>query len=211
MAGEIEIGGYGPGALGRIVALHADYYARHWGFGPYFEAKVAGDLADFLTRGERPDDRLWCARAAGRVVGAIAIDGADAARAEKRGRTPFSAAAARDPGDPGETGAHLRWFIVAEALQGAGLGARLLDGALAFSRKPPRRPGAPASSSRGSCWGWGKRGHSSFREKMNGPFSSEQIDAIRHIEANLGASLHLTRDSRTHTADPRKGDSPRCR
>jgi GNAT superfamily N-acetyltransferase len=134
MAGEIEIGGYGPGALGRIVALHADYYARHWGFGPYFEAKVAGDLADFLTRGERPDDRLWCARAAGRIVGAIAIDGADAARAEKRGRTPFSAAAARAPGDPGETGAHLRWFIVAEALQGAGLGARLLDGALAFCR-----------------------------------------------------------------------------
>jgi GNAT superfamily N-acetyltransferase len=135
MAGEIEIGGYGPGALGRIVELHADYYARHWGFGPYFEAKVAGDLADFLSRGESggesADDRLWCARAAGRLVGAIAIDGANAARAGKWGQTLISAAA---PPDPGETGAHLRWFIVEEALQGAGLGARLLDGALAFCR-----------------------------------------------------------------------------
>ena len=114
MASEIEIGGYAPGALGAIVQLHGAYYARHWGFGTYFEAKVAADLAAFLT----PDDRLWCARQEDRVVGALAIDGS-------HGGTS---------GPPGKTDAHLRWFIVAQALQGRGLGRRLLQAALAFCR-----------------------------------------------------------------------------
>jgi hypothetical protein len=33
--------GYAPGAIGRVVEMHGDYYARHWGFGVFFEAKAA--------------------------------------------------------------------------------------------------------------------------------------------------------------------------
>jgi hypothetical protein len=28
------------GAIGRVTELHAAYYAREWGFGVFFEAKV---------------------------------------------------------------------------------------------------------------------------------------------------------------------------
>ena len=118
MASTVELGGYAPGALGAIVQLHGAYYARHWDFGAFFEAKVAADLAAFLTRPETPDDRLWCARQDDRVVGAIAIDGSHG----------------QAPARPGETDGHLRWFIVAEAMQGHGLGNRLLAEALAFCR-----------------------------------------------------------------------------
>ncbi|MEJ6709722.1 MAG: hypothetical protein QNK92_13165 [Amylibacter sp.] len=39
-----------PGALGTIVALHGAHYARHWGFGTFFEAKVARELTQFVGR-----------------------------------------------------------------------------------------------------------------------------------------------------------------
>jgi hypothetical protein len=41
--------GYAPGCIGRVVQLHADYYARSSGFGVRFEAKVAQELARFCS------------------------------------------------------------------------------------------------------------------------------------------------------------------
>jgi len=39
---EIEVTkGYVPGCIGRVAELHGTYYAENWGFGRYFEAKVA--------------------------------------------------------------------------------------------------------------------------------------------------------------------------
>lgn len=101
-----------PGALARLVDMHALYYARAWGFGPFFEAKVARETNEFASALPRADSRLWFARAQDRVVGSIAIDGRQAAR----------------------EGAHLRWFILDDASRGAGAGAVLLDTALAFCR-----------------------------------------------------------------------------
>jgi len=110
-AGEIAIrAGYVPGIVGRVSQMHALYYARWAGFGAPFEAKVAAGLADFVTRLERPQNGLWRAEKAGRIVASIAIDGEDL----------------------GEGRAHLRWFIVEPGLRGAGLGARLLGEALDF-------------------------------------------------------------------------------
>ena len=97
----------------RLVAMHAAYYSRDWGFGPFFRDKVAGDLAEFRLRLPHPDCGLWFARRGRDILGSIAIDGR---------------AAAQD-------GAHLRWFIVDDVLRGAGTGARLIDHALAFCRR----------------------------------------------------------------------------
>ena len=48
---DVEIlGGYIPGSLGRVAELHGMYYQQHWGFGLFFEAKVATELAEFLGR-----------------------------------------------------------------------------------------------------------------------------------------------------------------
>ncbi len=107
---HIEIGGYCAGALGRIAEMHAEYYHRHWGFGLFFEAKVATELAEFLCRVEKRRDGFWTLISGDRVEGAIAIDGLKAAT----------------------QGAHLRWFIVSPELQGGGWGRRLMTEAVAF-------------------------------------------------------------------------------
>lgn len=103
--------GWRPGAIGRITEMHAGYYSREHGFGPVFEAKVAEGLAGLIPRLDHPRNGLWCALRGERIVGSIAIDGQD-----------------QDDGS-----AHLRYFIVDDALRGSGLGRRLLRGALDFA------------------------------------------------------------------------------
>ena len=105
--------GYMPGAIGRISELHGVYYHEKWGFGLYFEAKVAGELSEFLSRYDDNRDGIWLATENGRIEGAIVIDGIHAK----------------------ETGAHLRWFIVSDALQGKKVGRRLITKALDFCRE----------------------------------------------------------------------------
>lgn len=109
---ELEIGGYQPGAIGRVVEMHARYYAEHWRFGLFFERKVAGELAAFLGRYDESRDRFLCARRGDRVVGAITVDGSE-------------------PESARET-AHIRWFIVDAGERGGGVGARLMAEAMGF-------------------------------------------------------------------------------
>lgn len=111
--GEVAIVGYRPGAIGRIVELHADYYHRHWGFGLFFESRVAASLADFLDRFDPARDGFWLAEAGGEIVGGIGI-----------------VASGQEPGT-----ARLRWFIVAEGHQGRGIGSRLMAEAMGFCRR----------------------------------------------------------------------------
>jgi hypothetical protein len=48
---DVEIvRGYVPGSIGRVAELHGTYYHDHWGFGLFFEAKVASELSAFLGR-----------------------------------------------------------------------------------------------------------------------------------------------------------------
>lgn len=100
-----------PGDIGAVVALHGILYAREYGFDPTFEAYVAGPLADFVLRAS-PRERIWLAEQDGRIVGCVAI-----VAEETDGTT-----------------AQLRWFLVDPALRGMGLGRRLLEEAVAFSR-----------------------------------------------------------------------------
>lgn len=104
--------GYVPGAIGRVAELHGRYYGHHWGFGLFFEAKVATELSEFMGRCQEDRDGFWIARENDRIIGSITIDGAGA----------------------GKEGAHLRWFIVSEAFQGQGIGTLLVNEALVFCR-----------------------------------------------------------------------------
>jgi ribosomal protein S18 acetylase RimI-like enzyme len=105
----MELDGYRPGALAGIVALHAAYYAREWRFGLPFEAKVAGELAEFSSRMDPSSDLFLAAYRSGELIGSVVVD--------QSGGGPM--------------GAHLRWFIVSEAARGTGLGRRLIDVAMA--------------------------------------------------------------------------------
>ncbi|WP_319521293.1 GNAT family N-acetyltransferase [uncultured Desulfosarcina sp.] len=106
------IKGYIPGAIGRISELHGAYYHKHWGFGLFFEAKVATELSEFLMRYDAEKDGIWVASQDGRIEGAIVMDGIHA-----------------------ETdGAHLRWFILSDTLRGKGVGRTLVKKAMAFCR-----------------------------------------------------------------------------
>jgi GNAT superfamily N-acetyltransferase len=99
-----------PGDVGAVVYLHGITYARERGFGPTFEAYVAGPLAEFVRRGSGRE-RLWLAEQGAGLVGCVAI-----------------VAAAPET-------AQLRWFLVEPASRGRGLGKRLLNEALAFCRE----------------------------------------------------------------------------
>jgi GNAT superfamily N-acetyltransferase len=111
---DVEISrGYIPGSIGRVAELHGTYYRKHWGFGLFFEAKVATELAEFLGRYDERCDGFWIALLEGRIEGSIAIDGIHA---------------------KGE-GAHLRWFIMSDVLRGRGIGHRLINTAIGFCSK----------------------------------------------------------------------------
>ncbi len=108
----MQICGYAPGSIGRMVELHGRYYARDWRFGPYFEAKVASELGELLARLDPKRDGFWTAAENDEIVGGIAIDGSESLEA-----------------------ARLRFFIVDDAHRGAGLGGRLMRVALDFCRE----------------------------------------------------------------------------
>ena len=104
--------GYIPGSIGRVAELHGTYYHEHWDFAVFFEAKVATELSEFLTRYDEKRDGFWTVSLKGRVEGSITIDGI---HTEKEG-------------------AHLRWFIISDVLRGRGIGGRLIKEALNFCR-----------------------------------------------------------------------------
>jgi len=104
--------GYVPGAIGRVTELHATYYSQHWGFGAFFEAKVASEMSEFIARYDERRDGIWCATVNDRIEASITIDGIDAEN----------------------SGAHLRWFVSADKVRGDGIGGRLMTEAMRFCR-----------------------------------------------------------------------------
>ena len=100
--------GYVPGAIGRIVALHGTNYVEDYGFGLYYEAKIATELADFYNRYD--SDRMLAALAIQeqQVVGSVFID------------------------DESNGLARLRWFMCDPAMRGQGIGSRLIKQAMQF-------------------------------------------------------------------------------
>lgn len=102
--------GYQPGCIGDIASLHARFYSEHWGFGAFFEQKVATELAEFAGTLPAAGKALWLYAENGRSLASVAIDGDN------------------------ETGiAHLRWFIVDDSLRGTGIGRQLMAHAMKFA------------------------------------------------------------------------------
>jgi len=67
--------GYVSGLIGRLTELHAQYYAEHWRFGHFFEAKVATELSNFISHYNEARDCIWSLSGNGQIEGSITIDG----------------------------------------------------------------------------------------------------------------------------------------
>lgn len=109
-SGDIEIKGYFPGMVGKIVEEHAVYYNGFWSMDHTFEAQVGEEISQCLASFNPEQDGLWAALVDGRFAGSVAIVGTD-------------------------EGARLRWFLVNPAYHGHGLGLLLLEHALKFCRE----------------------------------------------------------------------------
>jgi N-acetylglutamate synthase-like GNAT family acetyltransferase len=108
-----KVTGYIPGIIGRVAQLHASYYSENWGFGKYFEAKVASELSDFISSYNQTKDYIFSLSINGEVEGSISIDGTS----------------------ENNNVAHLRWFIVSDKLRGEGAGNILLEQAMKFCKE----------------------------------------------------------------------------
>jgi len=107
-----------PGLLGDVVALHGRTYATGWNFPTSFEAKVATEMACFLSRYDSARDLvLSVAGSDGRTSASITLDVSDPDLVPGQG--------------------HVRWFIVAEDWRGQGVGQRLIGEAIDHARRLP--------------------------------------------------------------------------
>ncbi len=98
-----------PGDIGMVTYLHGTLYAEAYGWDPTFEAYVAGPLAEFV-KSHSSRERIWLVEHDGRLAGSVAIV------------------------DAGEGRAQLRWLLLHPDLRGYGLGRRLVEEAIGFSR-----------------------------------------------------------------------------
>jgi len=99
-----------PGDLGEIVRFHGVLYAEEYGLDNTFEAYVAGPLSEFVLREDKGGQRIWVVEQGGKVAGCIAIVRS------------------------AEGVAQLRWFILTPETRGKGLGKRLMEEAVGYSR-----------------------------------------------------------------------------
>ena len=108
--GEIVLRGHRPGDMGWVTERHAVLYYEQDGWGPGFEALVAGIVKDFLENFDPKRERCWIAERNGERVGCVFV-----------------------VNDKGE--ARLRLLLIEPSVRGLGLGRRLVEECIAFSRE----------------------------------------------------------------------------
>ena len=99
-----------PGDLGWVVMAHGELYNAEFGWNSEFEALVARIVADFATHHDPAREAAWIAEVDGRRVGCV-----------------FCVAAE-------EGAARLRILLVDPAERGHGVGRRLVDTCVVFTR-----------------------------------------------------------------------------
>ena len=151
--------GYIPGCIGRIAELHGTYYHAHWNFGLFFEAKVAAALNTSTLISIGLSVGILVTNSV--VVMEAIVKHLDAGESPKEAAR--KGAVVIDSIHAHSEGAHLRWFIVSEALRGRGAGRRLIESAIAFCRE--------RQYARVYLW------------------TFEGLDAARHLYESLGFKL----------------------
>lgn len=99
-----------PGDMGWVVERHAVLYYEQDGWGAGFEALIAGIVKDFLENFDAKRERCWIAERNGERVGCVFV-----------------------VNDKGE--ARLRLLLVEPSARGTGLGTRLVEECIRFSRE----------------------------------------------------------------------------
>jgi DNA-binding MarR family transcriptional regulator/GNAT superfamily N-acetyltransferase len=100
-----------PGDAGWIIHRHGVLYANEYGFDETFEALVADILARFIQHHDPKRERLWIAEQDGERMGSVLLV------------------------DAGEQVAQLRLLLVEPKARGKGIGKRLIDECIAFSKR----------------------------------------------------------------------------
>jgi DNA-binding MarR family transcriptional regulator/GNAT superfamily N-acetyltransferase len=108
--GEIVLREHRPGDMGWVTERHAVLYHEQDGWGAGFEALVAGIVKDFLENFDAKRERCWIAERNGERVGCVFV-----------------------VNDKGE--ARLRLLLIEPSVRGLGLGRRLVEECIAFSRE----------------------------------------------------------------------------
>ncbi len=109
--GEITLRGHRPGDMGWVVERHGVLYQREYGWGALFEALVADIVAKFLRDFDPKREHCWIAERGGERVGSVFI--------VKEGRHT----------------AKLRLLLIEPEARGEGLGKRLVQQCIDFSRR----------------------------------------------------------------------------
>ena len=100
-----------PGDMGWVIERHGAIYADEYGWDTSFEALVAQICADFITHLDTARERCWIAEMNGQRVGCVFVVKVD------------------------DMTSKLRLLLVEPEARGLGLGGRLVDECIAFSRE----------------------------------------------------------------------------